>query len=610
MEEKQIIRNHIDSNPRTASLKLGQYKLYCPNCSDQRRKHKKDTPLSVNISVDMITYYCHHCNIKGGIPKSGERNMKIVSEIKGETKSAKANLGSNSDKSIVSSSGGSISDGEIQKNKLSKCEDKISQWLGERKIELKTAEKMDCVWEETKHLPVIGFPFRENGKVSACKWRTANGKKDFWWTNSASRLWGKEVEGDNVIEGLVITEGEMDALSIKQAFLEADMDVSVFSVPNGSPNKITDGKVDPSEDGRFKYVWNDKELLDRYDKIILASDIDTAGDCLVHELSRRLGKAKCYRVNYNGYKDANELLMNTDEATLRKQVLGAEPIPLHGLNSMKHYSDEFESLYKDGKPSGISTGIKSLDDIFTLQTGQLYVVTGWAGHGKSAFLDQVIVNAGKMYGWKTCYASFEKPPSYHSVQLAQILTGKPFFEGNNIRMSESERDQASAWIDEHILFQDYLDGGLPTIEAVLEKAQASIQRMGCRMLVIDPFNFIHSDKSYALETDMVSDMLSKVQLFAKQTDCLVWFVAHPSKPFNKEKVGHPTPLDIAKSMAWSTKPDVCLAVHRGNEAVEIHCTKARWYWNAKLGCVKLNYNPVNGRYGEIEEQEDNFDWDF
>ena len=71
----------------------------------------------------------------------------------------------------------------------------------------------------------------------------------------------------------------------------------------------------------------------------------------------------------------------------------------------------------------------------------------------------------------------------------------------------------------------------------------------------------------------------------------------------QEKVGHPTPLDIAKSMAWSTKPDVCLAVHRGNEAVEIHCTKARWYWNAKLGCVKLKYNAVNGRYAEIEEQE-------
>ena len=73
-------------------------------------------------------------------------------------------------------------------------------------------------------------------------------------------------------------------------------------------------------------------------------------------------------------------------------------------------------------------------------------------------------------------------------------------------MTEAERDDASAWIEEHILFQDYLDGGLPTIEAVLEKAQASILRMGCRMLVIDPFNFIHTDKSYLLFVEWLAWM--------------------------------------------------------------------------------------------------------
>ena len=176
----------------------------------------------------------------------------------------------------MSSKGGSISIGTIKEDKLSECEQKIGEWLGNRKIDLDTAKKMDCVWEETKHLLVIGFPYWENGKVSACKWRTANGKKTFGGQILLADC-GERKEKKARIEGLVITEGEMDALSIKQAFLDADMDVSVFSVPNGSPNKITDGKVDPSEDGRFKYVWNDKDLLDKYDKIILASDTDTAG---------------------------------------------------------------------------------------------------------------------------------------------------------------------------------------------------------------------------------------------------------------------------------------------------------------------------------------------
>ena len=39
--EKREIRQHIDSNPRTSSLKVGQYKIICPNCSSQR-KNKKD----------------------------------------------------------------------------------------------------------------------------------------------------------------------------------------------------------------------------------------------------------------------------------------------------------------------------------------------------------------------------------------------------------------------------------------------------------------------------------------------------------------------------------------------------------------------------------------
>ena len=72
----------------------------------------------------------------------------------------------------------------------------------------------------------------------------------------------------------------------------------------------------------------------------------------------------------------------------------------------------------------------------------------------------------------------------------------------------------------------------------------------------------------------------------------------------------PNLLDVAKSMAWSTKPDVGLTVHRGEDGVEIHCTKARWYWNAKLGRVMLNYNPSNGRYEEYTKEEDDFNWEF
>ena len=92
----------------------------------------------------------------------------------------------------------------------------------------------------------------------------------------------------------------MDVLAIAEAF--KDYNIAVYSVPNGSPNKITEGKVDPSEDGRFAYVWEDRDKFLDVKKVILATDQDSAGDVLTHELSRRIGKAKCYRMDYKGYK--------------------------------------------------------------------------------------------------------------------------------------------------------------------------------------------------------------------------------------------------------------------------------------------------------------------
>ena len=92
---------------------------------------------------------------------------------------------------------------------------------------------------------------------------------------------------------------------------------------------------------------------------------------------------------------------------------------------------------------------------------------------------------------------------------------------------------------------------------------------------------------------------------------LVIFVAHPTKPFQRDgKKNVCTGVDVAKSMAWFSKADMGLTVYRGDSGVEIHNWKCRWGWQGSLGNVKMSFNPINGRYKELEEVEDNFDWNF
>ena len=576
--------NFIKAQNRTQGLSVGQYKTKCPVCHASRKpKNKNDTPLSVNISYDKVVYNCFNCDESGIINLEEKVNMQVQKKVK------PIKVDDN------------VMDGESAK------------WLTDRGIDLDVATALPLSLMSKNKKPVIGFQYLQGDQVEGVKWRTANGTKSFWWEGSSQTLWGNKEKANglpHVEDTIILTEGEMDTLAIKTAFKDV-FHVDCYSVPNGAPNKFTkENKIDPMEDGRFKYVWNEKDKFDGISRIILATDSDHQGDVLADELSRRLDKARCYRVDYEGLKDANDYLLAHGRDKLRDIILNAEPLPLHGEKTIKHYTDELQSLYAEGKPKGISTGYETVDELFTLKTGQLMTITGYPNDGKSAFLNSIIVNIAKNHGWKTCFCSFEKGIAYHSAEIAQLLIGKSFFsDRGKERMTQEEKDFAETWINEHILFQDYMQSGMPTITQVLSKMKDAIMRHGVRVLVIDPFNFLRAEDNKQFDHQSISDMLSQVQLFCKSFDILCIFVSHPSKPVEyngKKRV--PDGIMISGSMAWFSKSDIGVTVYRTEEDVEIHCWKMRWAWQGKQGVVSLDFDATSGRYIEKEEVEDDYKW--
>lgn len=582
---------HLEFIKSHTSIETGQHKIKCPSCYHNRKpQNRNDLPLSVKIESDKIIYNCFNCDESGIISLEIRPVMKTTTP----TRTTKIEKPEN------------IMDGET------------AQWLRDRKIDPELARQAGSLLNINNNTPVIGFQYGNGKEVEGIKWRTANGAKKFWWEGSSQRLWGKpdKPNGLPVIEDtIVLSEGEMDTLAIKTAF-KGKFHIDCYSVPNGAPNKIKDNKVDPSEDGRFKYIWEEKAKFEGIKRIILATDADHAGDVLADELARRLNKARCYRVDYDGLKDANDFLIAFGEKKLRDIIINAEPFPLHGINNLDYYSEEFQTLYEKGRSKGVSTGFESVDELFTLKTGQLVTVTGMPNDGKSAFLNHVVVNVAKNHGWKTCFCSFEKPPVLHSAELSQLLINKPFFKNAvKKRMSQKEKDFAETWINEHILFQDYISSGMPTIQQVLDKASSAVMRHGIRILIIDPFNFLVSSDNKAFDHSGISDMLSQTQLWAKQFDCLVFFVAHPAKNFTeyngKKRV--PDGVSVSGSMAWFAKSDIGITLFRpntmdGDNSVELHCWKVRWGWQGKCGTVDLSFDTLTGRYGEIQEQEDDYKW--
>ena len=219
----------------------------------------------------------------------------------------------------------------------------------------------------------------------------------------------------------------------------------------------------------------------------------------------------------------------------------------------------------------------NIDELFTIKSGMVHVITGVPSMGKSEFVDQLLFNLARTYDWKHAVCSFENPPHMHISKFLEKTLGKPFHNGPSPRMSEEEMEGALDWLKEHFIFMEQSDGTTATIDDILERASAAVSRMGVRTLTIDPYNYMEMNVGSKSETNLISEMLTKVRN---------WAAAH----------------DVAAA-SWFAKADIGFTVHRNfdTERVEIHVWKVRFKHLGKQGMSELQYDVVTGTYSEIPD---------
>ena len=182
-------------------------------------------------------------------------------------------------------------------------------------------------------------------------------------------------------------------------------------------------------------------------------------------------------------------------------------------------------------------------------------------------------------------------------------------------MTQEEVEYSKQVMKDNFVFMNNRSGGATDIDSILTKASECVMRYGSRILVIDPYNYIDMSKG-GRETDAISQMLTKVQQFAKNHDSHVFFIAHPAKLSNERRSGKKivvTGLDISGSHTWFSKADIGLTVWRhpnDEEPPEAHVWKVRWSWIGGHGACPLHYDKVSGRWHTFGPAFDDYDWDF
>lgn len=452
---------------------------------------------------------------------------------------------------------------------------------------------------------VVAFPYVEHGRVVAEKYRGPG--KVFWQRSGGKKtFWNSDVLDDPVLEavngpGLIITEGEIDALTA----LDCGFPFTV-SVPDGAPpvpagrepEDLDPANPDNEHDGKFAYVHNNRDRLRRVRRFVLAVDADGPGRRLGAELVRRFGPGRCLFVTYpEGCKDLNDVLTRHGRDAVTRVLNEAKPYPVKGLYQLHDFP-------KANPFATYSTGFETLDRHLRLFEGDMVVVTGIPGHGKSTLVTQLLVNLSEIYGWRHAVCSPEMPimTQYRDKMRAVRLGRQP--------LDDVDRQTADAFIDENFLFIDSVSvddiAEEATLEWVLERATDAVQRDGIRTLTIDPWNELeHARLPHETQVEYIGRALRTIRRWQRQTGVLVFLVAHPTKD-----VGHhgesrmPTPYDIDGAAHWFNKPDHVLIVHRPDEAVNetvVRIAKVRFDGTGEKGMVTFLFDRPSGRFRHLDD---------
>jgi twinkle protein len=263
-------------------------------------------------------------------------------------------------------------------------------------------------------------------------------------------------------------------------------------------------------------------------------------------------------------------------------------------------------LWDKGMPPGHATGWPSVDELYTVVPGQLTIVTGWPGSGKSEFVDALLVNLSRQ-GWRLAYFSPENMPvELHQTKIMEKFAGAPFGAGPRKRIG---RDEIAGWaktISERMRFLEPVEGSLSAQDVCSSVEKWLRQDDSPAGLVIDPWNELeHWRPSNISETEYVSLTLSAVRQWARKNKVHVWIVAHPQKIKREEggKLPVVKPDMISGSQHWWNKADCCISVYRDYTKpdapeVDVYVQKVRFKHVGKIGMTTLVYEKSTGKYHE------------
>jgi DNA primase len=478
---------------------------------------------------------------------------------------------------------------------------KVDEYFATRKISKETLDY--CNVGQDMNGNIVWKFFDENDTLMTVKLRPArpvrkDEEKEWYLPNyDNSPILFNMNRADFSNGPLLITEGQGDCLSIIEAGYP-----NCVSVPGGSQNT--------------KWIESCYDWLEKFDQIIIFSDMDEAGIKMRKEVIARLGQWRCKYVEIpedymtsKEIKDANAVLYKYGKQALLDLIANAQEIPISGIVDLAQVDD-----FNIEQEKGLYPGIKTIENIvYKFLLGSVVIVTGTRGSGKSTLLNQCFVSEALNQNMDVFYYSGELAPPVLKNWLELTMSSPEYvtMKDSFIHLiNKDARKDMKCWYQNRVwVYNDTSNKS----KDILDKAVSVTRKYGVSVWLLDNMTTIDIDANDNNVNQKQKDFIVELNKMAILYGVLIVLVVHPRKimsgqELNSDDVGGSGSITnlaqyVLSIKRYSQKEKDGEKDGRGNykvgkhpieEDVEINILKNRF--TGKIGPVKLFFEYSSYRF--------------
>lgn len=313
---------------------------------------------------------------------------------------------------------------------------------------------------------------------------------------------------------IVITEGEIDALSVSEA---QGNKWPVVSVPTGAG-------------GAAKALSKHLDYLERFEEIILLFDNDEAGEEGAQEAALVLPAGKTYIARLPGqYKDANEALLAEDIRAITAAIWNAKAYKPDGLLTIDDIIDDILKPPEQGIPWFLPT-LTQLT--YGRRPGELYFLGAGTGVGKTDWMVQSIAYDIFELGEEVAVFFLEQPPNETVKRIIGKYKGVPYHIPLEDEQAQQARMEELKIALQHPAIQSlnlYNAFGVADWDSIKLKI-LYLASQGCRIVYIDHLTALATGVEEKDERKELERITADMASLAKQHNLIITCVSHLATP--------------------------------------------------------------------------------